>query len=34
MGIIYSRSEQKVQEVYRDFTNNSLIVDESYQRTL
>ena len=32
MGIIYSRSEQKVQEVYRDFTNNSLIVDESYQR--
>lgn len=32
MGIIYSRSEQKVQEVYRDFVNGSLMVDESYQR--
>lgn len=32
MGIIYSRSEQKVQEVYRDFVNHNLIVDERYQR--
>lgn len=32
MGINYSRSEQKVQEIYRDFTSGSLIIDESYQR--
>lgn len=32
MEIIYSRSEQKVQEVYRDYVNGSLMVDESYQR--
>lgn len=32
MSINYSRSEQKVQEIYRDFTNGTLTVDESYQR--
>ena len=32
MGIIYSRSEQKVQEIHRDFANHTLIVDERYQR--
>ncbi len=32
MGIIYSRSELKVQEIHRDFLNGTLIVDDSYQR--
>lgn len=32
MSINYSRSQQKVQEIYRDYSNNTLIVDERYQR--
>lgn len=32
MSINYSRGELKVQEIYRDYSNNTLIVDERYQR--
>lgn len=32
MGINYSRSEQKVQEIYNHFVDGTLIVDNSYQR--
>ena len=32
MGLTYSRNELKIQQIYNDFRDEVLIVDQSYQR--